>query len=85
MLAVRRELPAGPVESLAWDEDERWLRARRGRFELVCNFGREAVAFEVGAGSLRLATDPATSLDPTSVCPLHVAPLSGALLEEARR
>jgi maltooligosyltrehalose trehalohydrolase len=85
LLVVRRELPAGPVESLAWDEGERWLQARRGRFELVCNFGREAVRVEVGAGSLRLATDPATSLDPSSTRPLHVAPLSGALLEEARR
>ena len=54
VLAVRRELPAGPVASLAWDEDERCLRARRGRFELVCNFGREAVRVDLGRGRDRV-------------------------------
>ncbi len=100
LLAVRRELPAGPVDALEWDEDERWLRVRRGRFELVCNFGREALRVDAGDATVRLATTDDTRLDPDSVALpdtsapspldpgtpslLDVAPLSGALLEDVR-
>jgi maltooligosyltrehalose trehalohydrolase len=57
LVAVRGELPPGPVDKVSWDEDERWLRVRRGRFELLCNFGREAVTLACEAGQrLRLAT-----------------------------
>src|SRR3712207_5630842 len=38
LLAARRELPRGDAEDVRFDEDARWLRVRRGRFELVCNF-----------------------------------------------
>jgi maltooligosyltrehalose trehalohydrolase len=81
LLAVRRELPPGPVGEVAWDEDEHWLRLRRGRFELVCNFGREGVVeVAVGTASLRLTTSDDTRLDRARGS-LHVAPLSGALME----
>jgi maltooligosyltrehalose trehalohydrolase len=83
LLAVRCELPGGRVDSVGWDEDERWLRVKRGRFELVCNFGREAASLDAGDATLRLATSADTRLDaPTA---LDVAPLSGALLEEDSR
>jgi maltooligosyltrehalose trehalohydrolase len=81
LLAVRRELPTDPVDALAWDEAHRWLRVRRGRIELVCNFASEAVQVDAGDATVRLATSSATRLDPPS---LHLAPLSGALLEYAR-
>jgi maltooligosyltrehalose trehalohydrolase len=42
LIALRRELGAGAaVDGVEFDEDQRWLRVRRGRFELVCNFARE--------------------------------------------
>ena len=77
LLAVRGELPSGRVDSVRWDEDLRWLRVRRGRFELVCNFGSEAIALEASDARVRLATSDA----PGS----HVPPLSGVLLEEGPR
>src|SRR6202012_4695751 len=38
LLQARRRLPAEQVDEIAFDERERWLRVRRGAFELVCNF-----------------------------------------------
>lgn len=52
LLALRRELTdaaPGPAEVTGYDEDERWLRVRRGPFELVMAFaarGRTAVRVE---------------------------------------
>jgi maltooligosyltrehalose trehalohydrolase len=99
LLALRRELPAGPIDSLASDEADRWLRVRRGRFELVCNFGRETLRVDPGDAAVRLATSDATHVDPgtpsgtvsgsssgtasPSTSVLQVAPLSGVLLESA--
>jgi maltooligosyltrehalose trehalohydrolase len=84
LLAVRRELRAGAVDAVTWDEDEHSLRVRRGRFELVCNFGREELRLDPADAALRMATSDATHLDPGTPSPLRVAPLSGALLESAR-
>jgi maltooligosyltrehalose trehalohydrolase len=78
LLAVRRELPTGPPDAIAWDEDERWLKVRRGRFELVANFGDAPLTVGADGARLRLATSPAT----TATAPISVAPLSGALLED---
>ena len=40
LLAARRELPPGDADAIEFDEQARWLRIRRGRFEFVCNFAR---------------------------------------------
>jgi maltooligosyltrehalose trehalohydrolase len=40
LLAARRELPRGDAVVEALDEPARWLRVRRGPFELLMNFGR---------------------------------------------
>jgi maltooligosyltrehalose trehalohydrolase len=40
LLRARRELPDGEAEVEAFDEAKRWLRVRRGPFELLMNFGR---------------------------------------------
>jgi maltooligosyltrehalose trehalohydrolase len=44
LLRTRRELPREASGEIAFDEDERWLRVRRGAYELayelVCNFGQ---------------------------------------------
>jgi maltooligosyltrehalose trehalohydrolase len=80
LLAIRRELPRGVPEELSADEERRLLQIHRGRFELVCNFGGEEMTVEVGHGRLRLATSAATRLD-AGTRSLHVAPVSGALME----
>jgi maltooligosyltrehalose trehalohydrolase len=95
LLAVRHELPAGEAEEISFDESERWLRVRRGTFELVANFGSEPLRLPCESVRLRIATSAQTSLDHTenpaagpahqpAVGPAHllVAPLSGALLED---
>jgi maltooligosyltrehalose trehalohydrolase len=81
LLAVRRELPPGPVDAVAWDEDLRWLRVKRGRFELVCNFGTEALTLDAGDAAVRLTTSGATRLEHPTIT---VAPLSGALMQVSK-
>ena len=36
---LRRELPPGDVDDVAYDEDAGWLEATRGAYRLVLNFG----------------------------------------------
>ena len=42
LLALRRELPAGRAQVVDADEEHRWLRVRRGPYELIMNFAPEA-------------------------------------------
>src|SRR4051794_2435844 len=56
LLRLRRELPRGPVDGVAFDEDARWLRVQRGAFELLMNFAREEQAVPAHARRLLLAT-----------------------------
>ncbi len=80
LLAVRRELPPGPVEDVRFDEDARWLRFRRGRFEVVANLARggaEPLELEAPGARLRVAAGEA-SADGRVV---RVTPSGGALLE----
>ena len=76
LLAVRRELPQGDADAIEFDEGARWLRVRRGAFELLCNFSAQAVALAVG-GEIRLATSPEARIETSE---LHLPPLSGALV-----
>jgi maltooligosyltrehalose trehalohydrolase len=76
LIAVRRELPHGDAEAIEFDEDARWLRLRRGEFELVCNFSAQATAL-AGGGEIRLATSAEVRLEGSQ---LHLPALSGALL-----
>jgi maltooligosyltrehalose trehalohydrolase len=80
LIAVRRELPRGLPERLGSNEEQRWLRFQRGRFEAVCNFGHEELWLRAEGATLRLTTSDdnyvATEL-------LHIGPRSGALLEAA--
>jgi maltooligosyltrehalose trehalohydrolase len=83
LLAARRELPAGDAGAISFDERERWLRVERGRFELVCNFGSQALRLPADAQRIRLATSPDATLEPSTTANLHLPALSGVLLEEA--
>ena len=95
LLAVRRELPRGDVDEVEFMEDERWLRVRRGAFELVCNFSAsEPLQLRCGAERIRVATSSAVRLSSEGgresepgvrfLAQLHLPPLSGALVEAAR-
>jgi maltooligosyltrehalose trehalohydrolase len=77
LLRARRELPAGEVDTIEFDEEVRWLRVRRGPFELVCNFGRQPARLRCDGDRVRIATH-----DQTNVREGHIelTPLSGALI-----
>jgi maltooligosyltrehalose trehalohydrolase len=78
LLSARQRLPMGDADEIAFDEDERWLRVRRGAFELACNFSHEAVAAVPCSGSfVELATDGEVAIVDGSV---RLSPLSGALI-----
>ena len=79
LLVVRGELPTGDAETISHDESERWLRVRRGRFELVCNFARGALRLPCDAQGIRVSTSDQTRL---AGGVLELAPLSGALLRD---
>jgi maltooligosyltrehalose trehalohydrolase len=55
LLRVRPELPRDDTE-VRFDEAERWLRVRRGPFELAMNFGPGERQLEVEGGQVVLAT-----------------------------
>jgi maltooligosyltrehalose trehalohydrolase len=78
LLAARRRLPRGEADEIAFDEDARWLRVRRGPFELVCNFGRSALELDCATERIELATDPDAHLAGGS---LTLPRMSGALLQ----
>jgi maltooligosyltrehalose trehalohydrolase len=79
LLEVRGELPTGDVDAISFDESERWLRVRRGRFELACNFRAGVVQLPCDAQRIRIATSDRTRLADGV---LELAPLSGALLRD---
>jgi maltooligosyltrehalose trehalohydrolase len=55
LLRARRELPPG-TDSIEYSEDDGWLRVRRGRFELACNFAARARRMPVEGRTVVLAT-----------------------------
>ena len=83
LLSVRRRLPPGDVDAIEYDEDARWLRVRRGAFELVMNFAPESRRVPCPAGeSIVLATDESTAAEPAVLSGgfVQLAPLSAALI-----
>jgi maltooligosyltrehalose trehalohydrolase len=78
LIAARAELPHGDADAIEFDEDARWLRVRRGEFELVCNFAAERASVPCGAAvEIVLATHDGTELSGGQV---ELAGLSGALI-----
>jgi maltooligosyltrehalose trehalohydrolase len=86
LFELRRSLPADEARDITFDEGARWLRFRRGSYEVVCNFSGHDLALPSSGRAVRLATAPATRL--VDVSPngpsLCVAGLSGVVLEEVR-
>jgi maltooligosyltrehalose trehalohydrolase len=78
LIELRRELPAGDADEIAFDEAERWLRVRRGPFELLASFAGAPVSLPVSAGAeLLVATHASTGRADGSV---ELPALSGVLL-----
>jgi maltooligosyltrehalose trehalohydrolase len=77
LLRVRRELPAGDVDDVTFDERAGWLAVKRGAYTLLANFARTAVHVpREQTEELVLSTHEPT-LEPGFIV---LAPLSGALV-----
>ncbi len=80
LLACAGGCPPGDADAIEFDEDARWLRVRRGAFELVCNFAAERVgACRAPAASVVLATHARAAARATARSSSS-PPLSGALI-----
>jgi maltooligosyltrehalose trehalohydrolase len=77
LLSVRRGLPPGDADSIEFDEDQRWLRVRRGRFEVLCNFASERRRVACSGVSVELATHGNAAVIEGAV---ELEPMSGALV-----
>jgi maltooligosyltrehalose trehalohydrolase len=77
LIDVRRRLPPGDADAIDFDEDARWLRARRGAFELVANFGSERRRVPCRGATIALATHGEPVIADGSV---ELEPMSGALI-----
>lgn len=80
LLQARRALPRGPVDEVRGDQDARWVRVRRGGYNLIMNFSDGELAVPAQGGrAITLATHDGVVLRPDG----HVVlpPLSGALVE----
>ena len=75
LLRTRRRLPRGQAE-FDLDESARWLRVRRGEWQVVCNFARSEGSVPCAGGAVELATGDAR----LSGGALRLSPLSGALV-----
>jgi maltooligosyltrehalose trehalohydrolase len=63
LIAFRDALGAGDAKAIAFDEHARWLRFRRGAFELVSNFAPSAARVPCDGSAVELATcDQAVSI-----------------------
>jgi maltooligosyltrehalose trehalohydrolase len=77
LLRLRRELPPGDADAIAFDEHAGWLSMRRGAFTIVANFSRTHVHVpRERPEEVVLATHPPTQ-EPGF---LVLAPLSGAVV-----
>jgi maltooligosyltrehalose trehalohydrolase len=77
LLEERRALGRAETEATDFDEQERWLRVRRGGAELLMNFARKERRVPVERTTVSLATDDGVRVeDGYAVLP----PLAGALV-----
>jgi maltooligosyltrehalose trehalohydrolase len=63
LLRVRRQLPPADVDAISFDEDARWLRVRRGAYEIVGNFGEHELSLRAAPRArMILATHASVAL-----------------------
>jgi maltooligosyltrehalose trehalohydrolase len=77
LLAARRKLPRGDADEIAFDEEARWLRVRRGDFELICNFADRASRVPCPDGRIELATHGEPRIGDGHI---ELEPFAGALI-----
>jgi maltooligosyltrehalose trehalohydrolase len=77
LLDARRRLPRGDADEIAYDEAARWLRVRRGPYELVCNFSDRPSHVPCDGGEAQLATHGAPYVQDGQI---ELEPFSGALV-----
>ena len=77
LLQTRRRLPPTEADAIDFDEEERWLRVRRGRFELIANFSSELRRVECTGSAVELATHGEPRIADGTV---ELEPMSGALV-----
>lgn len=84
LIALRRDLPPGDVDDLAFDESARWLRFRRGPYVVAASFADApttvAVAGPGGAPEIVVATHPEVAVGDGDV---DLPALGGAVLRVA--
>jgi maltooligosyltrehalose trehalohydrolase len=77
LLSARRRLPPGDADEIEFDEAARWLRVRRGAFEIVCNFAARAQGVPcLGTTAEVFTHDPPGIADGRA----ELAAMSGALI-----
>jgi maltooligosyltrehalose trehalohydrolase len=77
LLEVRRRLPPAEPDAIDFDEEARWLRVRRGRFELIANFSSARRSIGCRGTSVELATHREPVVSDGAV---ELEPMSGALI-----
>lgn len=77
LLRLRRELPPGDVDTIAFDESSACLRFRRGEYEVICNFAADTATQPCEGETMLIATDNATELTAGQIT---LPPMSGALV-----
>jgi maltooligosyltrehalose trehalohydrolase len=78
LIRARRAIEPCDADEIRFDEIDRWLLVRRGRFEIICNFDRErAVQLAVSGTTIELATAPEVQISGGST---RLPPMSGALI-----
>jgi maltooligosyltrehalose trehalohydrolase len=78
LLEVRRELPEGDADAIEFDEQARWLRVRRGAFELVCNFASFPARVACEGSAVTLSTH---GLVPIADGYVELPSMAGALIQ----
>jgi maltooligosyltrehalose trehalohydrolase len=76
LLDARAEMPPGNADDIEFDEEARWLRVRRGPFELVCNFADRDSQIAIGGDEVVVASGSAV----VESGRITLEPLAGALL-----
>ncbi|HET6869513.1 MAG TPA: malto-oligosyltrehalose trehalohydrolase, partial [Solirubrobacteraceae bacterium] len=77
LLEVRRRLPPADPDAIDFDEEDRWLRVRRGRFELIANFSSERRRIACRGTGVEVATHGEPAIADGAV---ELESMSGALI-----
>jgi maltooligosyltrehalose trehalohydrolase len=77
LLVARKRLAPGDADTIAFDEQSRWLMVRRGRFEIVCNFGSEPMRLGCEGDRVQIGTDSRLHVSGGEI---ELPALSGALI-----